>query len=548
MVSFLSHLNPTPGFPSYTGPYKVGTADVEIPAAELPSPSPTPDPSLTTVSFRIFYPCEPVKSSKPVYWLPDPQHEYLGAYTRFLGASRRLSGFLRNLPFFRILSYTTIPAIRNATILQAPTKNKRWPVMVFSHGLGGTKNAYSHLLGSISSHGVVVIATDHRDGSAPLSCIREKPGASPRYVEYHSIPHRHSPEVERARDDQLRIRLWELGMIHEALLKIDRGEPLLNTLAETTTMNDLATFKSTLDVHTPGSIAWSGHSFGAATVVQFLKSVFYHPSSSSSSSQHAPPSTYKPLFQPSSSSQIAHQITPASPLTLLDLWAMPLLSTATQYLHDLPLPCYSQPSSASTPIPGPKSLLVILSEAFYKWNTNLANTKRAISTDPSSYPRTQIPPPSPQPSTPTATGGGPYIFYPLASAHLSQSDFGVLFPYLTRKAFKAAEPLRTLRLNTRAALEVLRRCGWDVADTSDVDMEDGSAAGVGGGVYGGARAEMVGQDERILRGDGSVRGWVPLSLDLAGSSNGYKGEAANEETSAVADPMEAVVQGEVAKV
>ncbi|KAI4102960.1 MAG: hypothetical protein L6R37_004110 [Teloschistes peruensis] len=542
MVSFLSHLNPTPSFPSYTGPYKVGAADVEIPAAELPSPSPNPDPSLTTVSFRIFYPCEPAKPTKPVYWLPDPQHEYLGAYTRFLGASRRLSGFLRNLPFFRILSYTTIPATRNATILQAPTKNKRWPVIVFSHGLGGTKNAYSHLLGSISSHGVVVIAVDHRDGSAPLSCIREKPGASPRYIEYHSISHRQSPEIERARDDQLRIRLWELGMIHEALLKIDRGEPLLNTLAETTTMNDLATFKCTLDVHTPGSIAWSGHSFGAATVVQFLKSVFYHPTSSSS--QHAAPSTYKPLFQPSSSSQIAHQITPASPLTLLDLWAMPLLSTATKYLHELPLPCYSQSSSTSTPIPGPKSLLVILSEAFFKWNTNLTNTKCAISADPSNYPHTH---PPPQQSTPKTTGGGPYIFYPLSSAHFSQSDFGVLFPYLTRKAFKAAEPLRTLRLNTRATLEVLRRCGWDVAPTSAVDMEDGSAAGVGGGVDGGVRAEMVGQDERILRGDGSVRGWVSLSLDLHGSSSGYKGEETNEKTSAVADPMEAVVQGEVAK-
>lgn len=98
MVSFFSHLNPTPGFPSYTGPYEVGTADVEIPAAELPSPSPTPDPNLSTVSFRIFYPCEPpAKAPKPVYWLPDPQHEYLGAYVRFLGASRRLSGILRSV-------------------------------------------------------------------------------------------------------------------------------------------------------------------------------------------------------------------------------------------------------------------------------------------------------------------------------------------------------------------------------------------------------------------------------------------------------------------
>lgn len=96
MASFLSHLNPIPGFPSYTGPYKVGSTDVEIPTTELPSPSPAPESSISTVSFRIFYPSEPpVKHPKPVHWLPDPQQEYLGAYVRFLGASHRLSTFLR---------------------------------------------------------------------------------------------------------------------------------------------------------------------------------------------------------------------------------------------------------------------------------------------------------------------------------------------------------------------------------------------------------------------------------------------------------------------
>lgn len=38
--------------------------------------------------------------------------------------------------------------------------------MVFSHGLGGSRNSYCHLLGSLASHGVVVVAAEHRDGSA----------------------------------------------------------------------------------------------------------------------------------------------------------------------------------------------------------------------------------------------------------------------------------------------------------------------------------------------------------------------------------------------
>lgn len=93
----MSHLNPTPSFPSYTGPYHVGSTDVEIPASELPSPSSIPVSNISTVNFRIFYPSErPAKQPGCVYWLPDPQQEYLGAYVRFLGASHRLSAFIRS--------------------------------------------------------------------------------------------------------------------------------------------------------------------------------------------------------------------------------------------------------------------------------------------------------------------------------------------------------------------------------------------------------------------------------------------------------------------
>ena len=93
MTSFFPSLNPTPAFPKhYGGPYPVGTVDIEIPVSELPSVARTPDPSITTVSFRIFYPCEsPHSSPKPVYWIPDPQHGYVSAYARFLGASSRIS-------------------------------------------------------------------------------------------------------------------------------------------------------------------------------------------------------------------------------------------------------------------------------------------------------------------------------------------------------------------------------------------------------------------------------------------------------------------------
>ena len=53
MTSFLSYLNPIPSFPAYTGPYNVGTVDVELPVSELHSPAPSPDPLISTVSFAF---------------------------------------------------------------------------------------------------------------------------------------------------------------------------------------------------------------------------------------------------------------------------------------------------------------------------------------------------------------------------------------------------------------------------------------------------------------------------------------------------------------
>ena len=94
MSSLLSRLNPAPAFPAYTGPYKVGTQELEIPISDLPTSSPPPDANITTVSFRIFYPCEPTKP-KFVYWLPSPQGDYFRAYARFLSAGPGLASFLR---------------------------------------------------------------------------------------------------------------------------------------------------------------------------------------------------------------------------------------------------------------------------------------------------------------------------------------------------------------------------------------------------------------------------------------------------------------------
>ena len=355
--------------------------------------------------------------------------------------------------------------------------------MIFSHGLGGSRNAYSHICGSLASHGIVVVAADHRDGSAPLS-IHHTPEAKEKakHVDYRQIAHKPSTEVYEARDEQLRIRLWELGMIHDALLKIDEGRhiKIARDLPKKGEKDMLAMFANLLNVHEPGAISFAGHSFGACTMIQFVKSVYYRTSS--------PIEGYKPLYTPSDDSSIARQITPANPVTLLDLWTLPIQSPDTAWLHSKPMPCYDTAT-------GGKNLLAILSEGFYKWSANFNETKRIVAK-----------PLQPQKKYPNQPG--PHIFYPVSSAHLSQSDFGVLFPWVTTKVFGAKEPERVLKLNTRAILQVLRESGIRVANTSAQDLELDEAEAVNKGVA---------QDTSILsHTTDSVRGWVNLSADMEG--------------------------------
>jgi hypothetical protein len=94
MASYFSRLSPVPSFPSYTGPYKVGSVDVELPVWELESPSPAPGDNISTVQYRIFYPCETGTKGKPESWLPQPQRGYMSAYTRFLGTGSMLAEFI----------------------------------------------------------------------------------------------------------------------------------------------------------------------------------------------------------------------------------------------------------------------------------------------------------------------------------------------------------------------------------------------------------------------------------------------------------------------
>lgn len=448
-----------PAFPEYTGPYKVGTIDIELPVSDFESPAPVPEGAsdIHTVQFRMFYPAAPVSGEKRIGWLPTPQRQHLSAYTKFLGIGPMLAEFLSFLP--RHLHYTTIPVHKNATLHEDTTENHRWPTMIFSHGLGGGRNSYSYIAGSLASHGIVVLAPEHRDGSAVATFVRNPEDSAARQeIPYTKISHDVSPAVYEAREAQMRIRCWELGLIHQAILAIDRGTPFTN-MNRSTPAASVNQFVGKLNIHEPGSIIFAGHSFGGATINQFLKSTYYADVPEVAAME-------KPLFAPAAGSEIREQVTEKTVTMLLDMWCMPLMAPNSEPLFNLPLPAYADLPTA----PGGRAILAVESESFFKWTEHLNVKARLLSPNPS----VKVVTPELYERPSGIKLPEPNFFYVINSAHLNQSDFGILFPWLTKKIFSAEQPERALRLNLRAQLQILRVNGVPVARTHLQDLVDGT--------------------------------------------------------------------------
>jgi platelet-activating factor acetylhydrolase len=356
--------------------------------------------------------------------------------------------------------------------------------------------------------------------------VRETANSLAKEIHYQRHPHTPSPEVYNARNDQLRIRLWELGLIHDALLKMESGRQMNNL-----DPNDgekrgsrtevLQIFADKMDITEPGKVVWAGHSFGATTMTQFVKHTYYA-SDSPVARAHDDIDGIEQmsLFSPKSDSEIVKQITSTSVVLLLDMWCLPLKSRATRWLWNKPMPCYDGPAEGD-------ALLAVLSEKFSEWEGNMNDMKKALSPCPTQLDATTV-----------YSKKQLHFFYPEESAHLSQSDFGILFPVVLGRFLKIREPERLLRLNTRAMMQVMRQNGFQVADPSERDWfdrndeqlpsgtnsskvsissADSSTSSAGGfSIEQEKEVENRSQDFAILDPAGKVRGWKPVYLVDAG--------------------------------
>ncbi|EXJ92667.1 hypothetical protein A1O3_01219 [Capronia epimyces CBS 606.96] len=542
----ISWLSPVPSLPEPLGPHKVGTIEWEIPISEIPLPTPVPDPQISTLKFRIFYPTLSTATSKiSEPWLPQPQRAWSQAYASFMGASPKLSSLVASFPFF--LNYTKLPATPDTPLLPRDPSSK-YPVVVFSHGLGGNFNTYSAICTSLASFGIVCVAPEHRDGSAPITFIRAADGTTTS-IGYQRYPHTPTPDVLTSRNAQLRIRVWELEQLFTVLTRLNSGGQQFSNYAARDSMtakSDSLSWNNKLDLR-PGRVTWAGHSFGACAMVQLVKSVYYSKSTPSlEGTPYENDLDWQPLYKPTSNFDLVCQITPGSPIALLDLWAMPLHAEQTRWLFEKPLPCYDQdPTDSGKTTP---TVVAIVTAEFYRHTELLYRMRAALSPSPAeatttlegriessnsrqereeltkttalsappsknssqtsadvdvqsdsistsphvssaSSPQTSsvpsrtpspIPGPSDVPSPASSTTSvsssfpsgperasrpahpsHPKMYLVPSSAHLSQSDFGLLFPRLVRYLTKAEEPEEIIALNVRAILSMMRGTGLE---------------------------------------------------------------------------------------
>lgn len=224
--------------PRGDGPYSVGCTDLMF------------DYTTKSTFIRLYYPSQGGNYSETI-WIPN--EEYFFGISKFLG-TRSLMGKLLNLFYGSV----KIPADWNSPL----RTGEKYPLIIFSHGLGAFRTLYSAIGINIASHGFIVAAVEHRDESASATYYFQNESAAE--TGNKSWLYLKRDEEHPQRNVQVRQRAKECSQALGLILDIDHGKPLKNILDLDF---DVKQLKGSID---RSKIALIGHSFGGATVIQTL--------------------------------------------------------------------------------------------------------------------------------------------------------------------------------------------------------------------------------------------------------------------------------------
>lgn len=138
-------------YPEEPGKFPVGVTSLQLDDHSRPDPELGPRPLRT----EIWYPAADSARGMPRNFYSD--FLLRGSVPGSIAvAEEALGGYLKGITVTQLdRSYKNIAA------RDAPVRDGKWPVIVFSHGSGGTRVGYVFLTEFLASHGYIVIAADH---------------------------------------------------------------------------------------------------------------------------------------------------------------------------------------------------------------------------------------------------------------------------------------------------------------------------------------------------------------------------------------------------
>ncbi|KAK4221060.1 platelet-activating factor acetylhydrolase, isoform II-domain-containing protein [Podospora fimiseda] len=270
--------------PKHTGPYAVGTIDIEAPV----SPPRIIDPTLhfrgkkgdlpfelETVLFSVYYPTtyDQAKTChhKRHTWIPNPLSLRAQGYAKAAHISNWFTDSIFTTAIRALVGSITIPAAVDVPLSSNITSHR---IIIFSHGTVASRTDYSHYAGELASRGYVVVVLEHRDGSGPSSPIKRlgQPDKKRLLFDVSEVEREQdglSPTVESFHQSQLNFRQAEIEEAVRIMKEISVGNSRQvfkqNPYHEGT---QLAGWTGRLN--TEGMVV-AGHSYGATGAMQALK-------------------------------------------------------------------------------------------------------------------------------------------------------------------------------------------------------------------------------------------------------------------------------------
>lgn len=206
---------------------------------------------------RLFYPCiwDPATPRAP--WFPPSAT--LIPNENALGLAEYLQLPLPNLSWPAIASVirSSLPHRLDAEVLV----DGKFPLALFSHGLGGSLAGYPSFCAAIAARGYVVVAVEHADGSA----FGAYTGADRKRIPYARLPA--GVDEFPFRNRQLGQRVRELDAVLADMRAIGQGAAVPVPLEGFRSPGTTVDFVDKIDVDAPIIVA--GHSFGAGTTLAF---------------------------------------------------------------------------------------------------------------------------------------------------------------------------------------------------------------------------------------------------------------------------------------